>query len=227
MAVGSGAVGLPRDATMADEPRVVGVGIVFDEEASSLIVESLVPQSGADACGDVFPGDELLTIDGKDVTGQRAAAIAKLIAGPVGTTVVVTLRRRLPESFESDQADSEDRRADEDESEVKVVEILRSEFSIDQQHFVPWTEVVDVAKAPVDKGWVHGAGRLFAGVTPMQNSLMKQMKSLQTSVQTSVQNNSLLENISSKAIMVRQSATSAVLPVLKNMQPSTAVNDFL
>lgn len=211
----------------ADDQKVVGVGIVFDEGASTLIVESLVPQSGAAACGDVLPGDELLTIDGKDVTGKKAAAIAKLIAGPVGSMVVVTLRRRLPDRDESGQANSEDRQSDEGENEVKVVEIIRTEFSIDQQHFVPWTEVVDVAKAPADRGWAHGAGRLLAGVTPMQNSLMKQMKSLQTSMQSSVQNNALFENISSKAIMVRQSATSAVLPVLKNMQPSSAVETLL
>jgi hypothetical protein len=210
---------------MSDQ-KMVGVGIVFDEDAKSLVVESLVPGSGADACGSVLPSDELLTIDGKDVTGSQAAAIAKLIAGPVGSTVVVTLRRRRTES--EIQADGEDRKGEDGEGEVLVVEIPRIEFSIDQQHFVPWTEVVDVAKAPAgQQGWVGGAvggaGRLLAGVTPMQNSLMKQMRSLQTSVQTSVQNNSLFENISSKAIMVRQSATSAVLPVLKNIQPSKAV----
>ena len=217
---------MSEDQTIKEDVRrpdqkMVGVGIVFDEDAKSLVVESLVPGSGADACGDVLPSDELLTIDGKDVTGRKAAAIAKLIAGPVGSTVVVMLRRRRPEM--EVQADSEERRGVDGEGEVRVVEIPRMEFSIDQQHFVPWTEVVDVAKAPADKGWASGAGRLLAGVTPMQNSLMRQMKSLQSSVQTSVQNNSLFENISSKAIMVRQSATSAVLPVLKNIQPSTAV----
>jgi hypothetical protein len=42
---------------------------------------------------------------------------------------------------------------------------------------------------------------------------MKQIKSLQTTVQS----NSLFENMSSKAMMVRQTATKAVLPVLKTI----------
>ena len=196
------------------EEKVVGVGIVFDDGATGLMVESLVPGSGADVCGDVLPGDELLTIDGRDVTGQKAAAIAKLVAGPVGSTIVLTLRRRPADAAAAEKEGAG--QGDEEECEIKVVEIVRIEFSIDEQHFVPWTEVVDAAKPPPGKGWAQGAGKLFAGVAPLQGSLMQQMKNLQTSVQK----NPLFENISSKAHMVRQSATSAVLPVLKTMQPS-------
>ena len=204
---------------------VVGVGIVFDDAAKGLVIESLVPGSGA-ACGDVLPGDELLTIDGKDVTGKKAAAIAKLVAGPVNSTVVMTLRRRVGSACTAlsneDAGEKAGSKGEEAESEVRVVEIERKHFDIDQEHFVPWTEVVDVAKAPLGHGWLHGAGRLWAGVAPMQGTVMQQMKNLQSSVQ----NNPLFENISSRATMVRQSATSAVLPVLKNMQPSSsAVSD--
>jgi hypothetical protein len=192
------------------EQKIVGVGIVFDDAAKGLVIESLVPGGGAEVCGDVLPGDELLTVDGKDVTGEKAAAIAKQVAGPVGSTVFFTLRRRLAEAAVSEK---EGAGKGEEVWEIKAVEIVRIEFSIDDQHYVPWTEVVDAAKAPLGKGW-------FAGVAPLQGSIMKQMKIMQTSVQTSVQTSTLFENISSKANMVRQSATSAVLPVLKTMQPS-------
>jgi len=72
---------------------------------------------------------------------------------------------------------------------------------------------VDAAKPPPGKSWAQGAGRLFAGVAPLQGSIMKQIKSLQTTVQS----NSLFENMSSKAMMVRQTATKVVLPVLKTI----------
>ena len=194
------------------EKKVVGVGIVFDDDATGLIVESLVPGSGADACGDVLPGDEILTIDGKDVTGKKAAAIAKLVAGPVDSTLVITLRRRsFSESTSSiPEKDGEgDKLEGKCESEVRVVEIVRVEFSIDQDEFIPWTKIVDAAKTPAGtaaaaeataRGWAEGAGRILAAG---QGSIMKQMKSLQTSVQT----NALFENLSSKATMVRDAST--------------------
>jgi len=124
--------------------KVVGVGIVFDDDAKGLIVESLVPGSGADACGDVLPGDEILTIDGKDVTGKKAAAIAKLVAGPVDSTLVIKLRRRsFSESTSSiPEKDGEgDKLEGRCKSEVRVVEIVRVEFSIDQDEFIPWTKI--------------------------------------------------------------------------------------
>ena len=67
-----------------DDQKIVGVGIVFVDGADGLVVESLVPGSGAAACGDVLVGDKILTIQGEDVSGQPAAEIAKLVAGPVG-----------------------------------------------------------------------------------------------------------------------------------------------
>ena len=121
------------DSVPSDD-KLVGIGIVFNEEANCLLVESLVPGSGAEACGDVLPGDELLTIDGKDVTGQKAAAIAKLVAGPVESTVVITLLRRSGQRSEKEGegADAHDTDAatpdSEHEHEIKVVEITRTDF---------------------------------------------------------------------------------------------------
>ena len=190
-----------------DDEKIVGVGIVFVDGADGLVVESLVPGSGAAACGDVLVGDEILTIQGKDVSGQPAAAIAKLVAGPVGTTVMLTVRRRPNGAIATTSKDDDEHGA----WEIKVLEIPRVDFPIDEEHFVPWTKTA----APEAKSSLfQGAGRLLSGVggAAIQNSVMMQMKNLQTSVQK----NSLFENISSHATMVRQSATSAVLPVLKN-----------
>eukprot|EP00960_Hanusia_phi_P072112 767704-Hanusia_phi.AAC.6 len=193
------------------EEKNVGVGIVFEEPvgASPLRIESLVPGSGADACGELKQGDELLTIDGVDVEGKSAADLAKHFQGPAGTTVILTLRRK----------DAEDEEKDVNlEDEVVVVEVPRIEFSIDGEQFVPWINFqqadADSARTRISEGIRKGADRLWAGVAPLQGSLMKQMKNLQTSVQ----NNALFENISNRAIMVKQVATSAALPVLKNIQ---------
>ncbi|EKX50055.1 PDZ_CTP_protease and SacI domain-containing protein [Guillardia theta CCMP2712] len=197
------------------EEKIVGVGIVFDEKegGTPLRIESLVPGSGADACGELKQGDELLTIDGIEVEGKSAADLAKYFQGPAGSTVILTLRRKESEDEEKD-ANLED--------EVVVVEVPRIEFSINDAQFVPWINFQpsdsEGSRSRFSEGIRKGADRLWAGVAPLQGSLMKQMKNLQTSVQ----NNAIFENISNRAIMVKQVATSAALPVLKNIQKELA-----
>jgi hypothetical protein len=67
------------------------------------LVESLVPGSGAEQCGEIFTGDELLTVDGVDVNGRQVADLAPIFMGPQGSTSILTLMRRL----ESTNASSE------------------------------------------------------------------------------------------------------------------------
>lgn len=79
---------------MAEAGKVVGVGIVFDESSlDRLRVESLVPGSGAARCGEILPGDVLLTVDGIDVAGRKVSDLAPMFAGPAGSTVILTLMR--------------------------------------------------------------------------------------------------------------------------------------
>ena len=59
------------------------------------LIESLVPGSGAERCGEIFAGDELLTVDGVDVNGRQVADLAPIFMGPQGSTAILTLMRKL------------------------------------------------------------------------------------------------------------------------------------
>jgi C-terminal processing protease CtpA/Prc len=49
-------------------------------------------QQPADECKRIHVGDVLLRVDGVDVVGKEASAIEKLIAGPYGSPVSLTLQ---------------------------------------------------------------------------------------------------------------------------------------
>lgn len=111
------------------EPKTIGVGIVFAEAPSGLKVESFVPGSGAQMCGELQAGDKLLTVDGIDVTGKKPADLAPLFAGPVGTTTIVTVwRSEKQENGEGEAVCVDD---------VKMVEIPRLDFSVEEGQVQP------------------------------------------------------------------------------------------
>jgi carboxyl-terminal processing protease len=81
-----------------------------DTEAEFLTIVSPMPDSPAEEAG-LEPGDQVVAVDGEDVTGVDASIVVRQVLGPAGTQVTLTIRR-----------ESEDR--------VFDVSITRREISI-------------------------------------------------------------------------------------------------
>jgi carboxyl-terminal processing protease len=69
-----------------------GVGMEIEVRDGVLTVVSPLKETPADRAG-ISPGDHILKIDGKDTKGLDVTSAVKLIRGPSGTTVVLTLMR--------------------------------------------------------------------------------------------------------------------------------------
>lgn len=73
--------------------RYSGLGLWLRRSGSArgIAVASVVPGSAA-AAADVRPGDELLAVDGGDVSSETPDAVATALTGPAGTSVTVLVR---------------------------------------------------------------------------------------------------------------------------------------
>lgn len=86
---GIGALVSPRDATAApDENDACSVL----SDACRLVVVAVLENSPAERAG-LLPGDEIVAVDGRSVTGLTVDEVTALVRGPAGTTVVLGLRR--------------------------------------------------------------------------------------------------------------------------------------
>eukprot|EP00960_Hanusia_phi_P025226 741132-Hanusia_phi.AAC.5 len=80
----------------AKEVPYCGIGIEFVRSKFGCTVVSVKEGSAADAVGTVEVGDCFLKVDGRDVQDMSLSDIRKLLLGPVGTMVRITiLRKRL------------------------------------------------------------------------------------------------------------------------------------
>jgi carboxyl-terminal processing protease len=85
----------PRDFTvLQDDTRgeFAGIGVEVDFRNDRVTVISPIDGSPAQRAG-IRAGDSILTIDGTSVQGKNASDLVKLMRGPAGTTVRVTVRR--------------------------------------------------------------------------------------------------------------------------------------
>ncbi|MGB2897476.1 MAG: S41 family peptidase [Anaerolineales bacterium] len=87
-----------------------GIGAWVDTNTEFLTIVSPMPGSPAEEAG-LQPGDEVVAVDGEDVTGVDANIVIRSVLGPAGTTVHLTIRR-------------------EGESELLEFEIIRAEILI-------------------------------------------------------------------------------------------------
>jgi carboxyl-terminal processing protease len=69
-----------------------GIGVWVDADLEYLTVISTMPGSPAEAAG-LQPGDEIIAVDGEDVTGIDGNIVVRRILGPEGTTVQLSIRR--------------------------------------------------------------------------------------------------------------------------------------
>lgn len=69
-----------------------GIGAYVDTTTEYLTITSPMPGSPAEEAG-LKPGDQVMAIDGEDMTGLPGEAVRLKIIGPAGTTVHLTIKR--------------------------------------------------------------------------------------------------------------------------------------
>jgi len=69
-----------------------GIGAWVDTEAEYLTIIAPMSGSPAEAAG-LESGDQVIAVDGQDMTGVPAQLVIRRVMGPQGTTVVLTIRR--------------------------------------------------------------------------------------------------------------------------------------
>ena len=77
-----------------------GIGAWVDTEAEYLTIIAPMSGSPAEAAG-LESGDQVIAVDGQDMTGVPAQLVIRRVMGPEGTTVVLTIRREgVAEAFD-------------------------------------------------------------------------------------------------------------------------------
>ena len=77
-----------------------GIGAWVDTESEFLTIISPMPGSPAEKAG-LQPGDQVVAVDGQDMSGVPAQLVIRRVMGPEGTTVVLTIHREdVPDPFD-------------------------------------------------------------------------------------------------------------------------------
>lgn len=69
-----------------------GIGVSFIKEGNFITVVKVFPSSPAEKAG-IMPGDKIITVDGKNITGVSTEEVSNLIKGEVGTKVRLGIMR--------------------------------------------------------------------------------------------------------------------------------------
>ncbi len=81
-----------KQANSELEGEYEGIGAYVDTTTEYLTITSPIPDSPADRAG-LRPGDQVIAIDGEDMTGVNAELARRKVLGPAGTTVHLTIFR--------------------------------------------------------------------------------------------------------------------------------------
>lgn len=79
-------------ANMPLDGEYEGIGAWVDTTSDYLTIISPMPNSPAENAG-LLPGDEVIKIDGEDMTGLDGSLVIRKVLGPAGSKVVLTIRR--------------------------------------------------------------------------------------------------------------------------------------
>lgn len=79
-------------ANLPLEGEYEGIGAWVDTTSDFLTIISPMPDSPAEDAG-LLPGDEVIKIDGVDMTGLDGSLVIRKVLGPAGSKVVLTIRR--------------------------------------------------------------------------------------------------------------------------------------
>ena len=85
----------PDQFTQANIPmdgEYEGIGAWVDTSTEFLTIISPMPGSPAEDAG-LLPGDEVIKIDGEDMTGLDGSLVIRKVLGPAGSSVVLTIQR--------------------------------------------------------------------------------------------------------------------------------------
>lgn len=74
------------------EGEYEGIGAWVDTDGEFLTIISAMPGSPAEDAG-LLPGDQILAVDGEDMTGTPPQLVIRRVMGPDGTEVVLTIQR--------------------------------------------------------------------------------------------------------------------------------------
>ncbi len=81
-----------KEANASLEGSYEGIGAYVDTTTEYLTITSPIPGSPAETVG-LLPGDQIVGIDGEDMTGIDAELARRRVLGPAGSTVVLTVLR--------------------------------------------------------------------------------------------------------------------------------------
>ncbi len=88
-----------RQATIPLEGEYEGIGAWVDPTGEYLTIIAPMPGSPAERAG-LKPGDQIIAVDGEDVTGMDGNLVIRKVLGPAGTKVRLSIRREgVPEPF--------------------------------------------------------------------------------------------------------------------------------
>ncbi len=77
------------------EQEFAGIGILVEQPEKGKPVRIITPLVGSPAlAAGLLPGDEVMKVDGKDVSTMEIGDVSNLLRGPVGTSLVMTVQRQ-------------------------------------------------------------------------------------------------------------------------------------
>ena len=82
-----------RQANIPLEGEYEGIGAWVDPSGDYLTIVSPMPDSPAEKVG-LKPGDEIIAVDGEDMTGIDGNLVIRRVLGPAGSKVTLTVRRK-------------------------------------------------------------------------------------------------------------------------------------
>jgi carboxyl-terminal processing protease len=89
-----------RQANMDIDGSYEGIGAWVDGTGEYLTIVSPMPDSPAEKAG-LQPGDQIIAIDGEDMTGIDGSLVIRKVLGPAGTSLTLTIfREGEPEPFD-------------------------------------------------------------------------------------------------------------------------------